>query len=689
MQAILINDRISKQNIISLEKYVSLPNKKEYVLYSDNILEGITLLNLLSQTPDLLTFYAVVYEPIDQPIYIFKDSAKVHYAIKVCGAYHKWQLPNAVCQLIDYVDLPDYVLYSIQSQKPILAGENTETASVGNSQWQREGRKLGAAKYRCPFIYQTFYSGKDESLDTIREPSSLQVYNQLIYSARYKIPSLVAYFENNFEGAQTRERQPKDSSALFVKYIKSVLLSDIHKKYIDTKREYEKQFYFHMISYLKEGKYSPRGTIDTVARLEHDFPVINARVKQGILVNTETFISALLSYLYNESSRFIQEYPIDDLNLSKFVPWTGYRNKPHIGNIIRYLTTQKSPAISYIPGNAKIALADTRLCKQFLCEKFPQYSEQISSVLNTSQYPKAILMPLRIHKKSNGNLTFAPDPESGEIVAFCELFGYNYQKQKTRPVIGYCIVDTPQNFDLDSKQGTKLYKALAKYIDVLILNDKDIITSFTDSLEETNYKPNSILNIHPISSTEEMGIVSTYLNQSTINAKWLLCFIHTHHSSWQQFMLHNPLGTLCQHKIDRVSTKLDLIMQDKSLFFLAEGKNNYAEILADRKIQQAMRDAGNLINKLYQAKHINFEAFIYNYALPSQEPDYYLSREKATVQGAIARGHFKNIANSPNFVVIMVYLLRTRNGMKTKFQLVYSATFPNNLRTRLNQEFEQ
>ena len=154
-------------------------------------------------------------------------------------------------------------------------------------------------------------------------------------------------------------------------------------------------------------------------------------------------------------------------------------------------------------------------------------------------------------------------------------------------------------------------------------------------------------------------------------------------------MLHNPLGTLCQHKIDRVSTKLDLIMQDKSLFFLAEGKNNYAEILADRKIQQAMRDAGNLINKLYQAKHINFEAFIYNYALPSQEPDYYLSREKATVQGAIARGHFKNIANSPNFVVIMVYLLRTRNGMKTKFQLVYSATFPNNLRTRLNQEFEQ
>lgn len=689
MQAILINERISKKNIISLEKYVSLPNKKEYVLYSDNILEGITLLNLLSQTPDLLTFYAVVYAPIDQPLYIFKDSDEVYYAIKVCGAYNKWQLPNSVRQLIDYVDLPDYVLYSIQSQKTILAGENTETASVGNSQWQREGRKLGAAKYGCPFIYQTFYSGKDESQDTIREPSSLQVYNQLIYSARYKIPSLVAYFENNFEGAQTRERHPKDSSSLFVKYIKSVLLSDIHKKYIDTKREYEKQFYFHMISYLKEGKYSTRGTIDTVARLEHDFPVINARVKQGILVNTEAFISALLSYLYNESSRFIQEYPIDDLNLSEFVPWTAYQSKPYIGNMIRYLTAQGSPATSYISGNSKVSLVDTRLCKQFLCEKFPQYAEQISSVLNASRFSEAILMPLRIHKKSNGILTFAPDPESGEIVAFCELFGYNYQKQKKRPVIGYCIVDTPHDFDLASKQGTKLYKALAKYIDVLILNNRDVITSFTDSPEETNYRPNSILNIHPTSSTEEMGIVSTYLNQSTINAKWLLCFIHTHHSSWQQFMLHNPLGELCQHKIDRVSTKLDLIMQDKSLFLLAEGKNGYAEILADRKIKRAMRDAGNLIDELYQARHMNFEAFIYNYELPPQEPEYYLDREKETVQGAIERGHFNNVANSQNFVVIMVYLVRTRDGMKTKFQLVYSDAFPVELRERLDQEFEQ
>src|SRR5690606_33569104 len=125
-----------------------------------------------------------------------------------------------------FVDLPDYIFYSLGSKRAVLAGENTETASVGNSQWQREGRKVASAKIGVPFIYQTFYSGRDESQDTIREPNSLQVYNQLLYTARYKTPSLVAYFENNFEGSRTRVRNPIDSQALFSDYIKSVLLTD-------------------------------------------------------------------------------------------------------------------------------------------------------------------------------------------------------------------------------------------------------------------------------------------------------------------------------------------------------------------------------------------------------------------------------------------------------------------------------
>ncbi|MEI7668431.1 MAG: hypothetical protein WCI62_05515, partial [Erysipelotrichaceae bacterium] len=205
MQSILVNPKINGK-ILTLADYNKTIKKREYLLYSDNILEGITLLNYLTQSDNLLKFTGVVYEPIDQPIYVFEDSDSFHYGVKVCGSFDKWLLPDDVNAIKSFVDLPDYIFYSISSNKAILAGENTETASVGNSQWQREGRKVASARVGVPFIYQTFYSGKDESLNSVREPNSLQVYNQLIYSARYKTPSFVAYFENNFEGSQTRTR---------------------------------------------------------------------------------------------------------------------------------------------------------------------------------------------------------------------------------------------------------------------------------------------------------------------------------------------------------------------------------------------------------------------------------------------------------------------------------------------------
>ena len=176
-------------------------------------------------------------------------------------------------------------------------------------------------------------------------------------------------------------------------------------------------------------------------------------------------------------------------------------------------------------------------------------------------------MPLRIHKTSNGSLTFSPDPESGEIVAFSELFSFDIRGNKKRPVIGYCIVDTPNNFDILRKQGTKLFKAIAQYVDILILNGNMCITSLQIQITTSNYLPRNILSIQPTSSTEEMAIVSTYLNQSTINSNWRLCFIHTHHSSWQQLVIYEGDKEI-QQKVDRVSTKVDLIMQKDNQFMI-------------------------------------------------------------------------------------------------------------------------
>lgn len=690
MQASLVNPKITKENIIPLEDYKHLRNVHEFILYGDNILEGITLLNTLSLHDGILDFYGVVYEPIDQPVYLFKDVSENLYAIKICGAFEKWQLPKEVNRIKQFIDLPDYILYSIDSQKVILAGENTETASVGNSQWQREGRKLGAARNGVPFIYQTFYSGKDESQQTVREPTSLQVYNQLVYSIRYKTPSFVAYFENNFEGAKTRDRIPEDSQDLFAKYIKSILLHDVNPAQNEVKRELELEFFKHMLAYLKEGKYSGRRGVENSPRLQKDFIVINPKVKDGIINHTDEFVSSLLRYIYDEDKGFIKKYPIDDLVAANFVNWTAYRNKKYISDLLKFLEDNGQRAQSYMRGQAKIGFANTELCKSFMCEKFPDSIKAISSILNPENSPTTLVMPLRIHKVSKGKLTFSPDPESGEIAAFCELFGYTVKKEKKHPVIGYVTVDAGDGFDIDDKQGTKLYKALAEYIDILIINNSKVVTNLKNEIHDTDFIPKSISEVHPTGKTEEMAIVATFLTQTTIKDDWTLCFIHTHHSSWQQLVIHND-GQDVQHKIDRISTKVDLITQypdkNNSLFMVAEGKNNYQDLLRDGKIRTAMEKAGEQIRELCKLNHIKFDAFIYNLdTVPDKDPEYYADKEVEKVVGAIELGHFDDIAFESNFVIIIVY--NNAHG-KTAFKLVYSTDFDAQIKAKLDAEFEQ
>lgn len=685
MNNLLVNKNIKNKNIITFSDYQNLKNTNEFLLYCDNILEGITLLNTLTLSNDILSFKSIVYEPIDQPIYIFSDDKNQNYAIKICGGFDRWELPNDVNRIKSFIDLPDYVIYSVNNQKCILVGENTETASVGNSQWQREGRKLAAAKIGVPFIYQTFYSGMDESQSTVREPNSLQVFNHILYSARYKVPSVVAYFENNFEGSETRSRSPVDSQPLFSKYIKSIIISDIDVSYMELKMDLEREFYNHMLCYLKESKFgASMEEVDAVARLKLDFPVLNDKALFGILEKTSDFIDELLKYIYSQRNEFIKKYPITDIDNLKLETWTSYNKKNNIKDLLTYLFDIGRSAKSYTNRSSKIGIANRGDVLNFLIKKFPKSKDDLTKKINDN-FSEVIIMPLRIHKKSNGLLTFSPDPESGEIVAFSELFGYDLKGNKIRPVLGYCIVDTPKGFNFSDKFNTKLYKAIANYVDVLILNNNEIITCYDLLYVPTTHKPKSIHDIKPNGTTEEVAVVSTYLNQSTIKSDWELCFIHTHHSSWQQLVIFDG-SKYIKKKNNRVSSKIDLIMQNRNHFMIAEGKDHYNAILSDDKIKISLKNAGDIIDSLYKETNIKFNAFLYN--LPttqSKNPEYYVDCEEKKVVGGIELGHFNNISNLDNFVVIIVYL---DDNKKTKFRLVYSPKFDRELRNKLDSEFK-
>ncbi len=679
-----MNTKISGK-ILNLSDYDELSNKKEYLLYSDNILEGITLLNYLTLKSDLLDFTGVVYEPIDQPIYIFKDTENNHYGIKICGSFNKWQLPDDVNKIKSFVDLPDYILYSVNSQKAILAGENTETASVGNSQWQREGRKVGAARIGVPFIYQTFYSGKDESLDSIREPNSLQVYNQLLYSARYKTPSIVAYFENNFDGSKTRVRNPVDSQALFSRYIKSVLLADADSRNLSKKVELEKEFFAHMVAYLNEGKYKKAGggTVEASARISKDLPSLSEKTRVGILNNSDKFVDDLVDWVYSNNKKFDINYSIADMDSSKFVNWNPALkaiNKKQIQPLLDYFN-RNNPVKSFLH-NGKAGIVKTPELKKYLISIYPSHEDVFEKILT---FDETVIFPSRVWKYSNAKLTLSPDPESGEIVAFCELLAYDLSGKKIRNVLGSHIVDIPSDVDYASVEGAdgnnKINKAIANYIDLFILSNGQVIFSYKlPTLISTNFLPVKISAVLPNNSSEEVAVVSTYLNQSTIRSNWDLCFIHTHHSSWQQIIICGV-----QQKINRVSTKLDLIMQQDNKFMLAEGKDKYQSILSDPKIKQAMKDAGDMIDRAYLRSNIKFDAFLYNlHTTPTKDPDYYADSEATIVQGGIDRGHFADIANEESYVVIIVY---ADKSLRTKFKLVFSNEFDAHLKEQLETEF--
>ena len=692
MQTTLINNKITKEKIITLTQYNKIVNNNEYLLFADNILEGIELLNELTFSQNYLSFYAIVYEPMDQPIYIFEDSNKHKYSIKICGAYSKWNLPLSVSKIVNYIDLPDYILYSIKNQKVILAGENTETASVGNSQWQREGRKIAAALEKAPFIYQTFYSGRDESQNTIREPNSLQVYNHLIYSIRYKTPSFVAYFENNFKNSQTRIRSPLDSKNIFSDYIKAILLCDAdqNSSNLDIKKALEKEFFVHMINYLKESKYGDLNKKTQKSRLSKDLPYLSKIIFDDLIKNTDKFVNDLIEYIYEKNNikinKYLQNLKLLSFQFEKFTEWKSYNNKNNIKELISYFINNNKKLTTYTTGNTKIGFGDTKTCENFLTNKFPKYASRISKILKSSTYPITLLMPLRIHKLSNGKLTFSPDPESGEIVAFSEMFSKDFKNKKVMPIIGYCIVDTPSNFDILAKKGDKLYKAIAENIDILIINNSQVYFDLENKYLNEDYMPKNIIYTTPKSTTEEMAIVSTFLNQTTIKSSWQLCFIHTHHSSWQQLALHSSTGII-QDKIDRKSVKVDLILQDKNQFMISEGKDTFMNFLNDKKIASAMKSASQKIDELYKKANIQFDAFIFNLQTnPKKDPLYYVKCEVDKINGAIKNHHFDDIAYHNNFVFIIVYI---DSSCATKFKLVYSNNFDKNIKKQLNYEFEQ
>lgn len=443
-----------------------------FLIYSDNILESINILDLLSKDNPLLEIVGVSYEPIDQAIYLFKEKQSGnHICVKVLGKYENWELPSKISDLVNFIDKPDFIIVNEEKNKEIFVGEITGTANVGNSQWQREGRKISAALKQTPMVYQTYYSGTDRSMfaqnkidrgevkGQVRQPTALQVINHFIYSLRYQVPSFVIYYPNpEYDAVIGLDRRKTKGKALLKYYISICLLNSIDGKYKNSKKKIERDIFKHMLNFINE-PVPYRNT--TIQRIDKDFPV--QPTNQILKSKGEAFINYLVEFI-NRDVDLSKKFNLISWDYKSFSKWS-HRYKQT--RLLKLLANSKLPFLSYLTNTTKAGFTlDTLSLIKLLDKCYPKDSGKFSQKLN-SKLPTLIIPTLMFQKRDDRYIKKV-DPGTGEIVAFAELFGKDLQGNKSMNVLIYVHVPGPDKFSIN----TKLFKAIKYYADCLIINER-------------------------------------------------------------------------------------------------------------------------------------------------------------------------------------------------------------------------
>lgn len=609
-----------RSRISSLGQHVKVTRgmpTREFILFGDNLLECLALLNPAVEQTDLWEFQYVVYEPHNSPRYVFRTQGGCYVVIKACGVYSNWPLPKKVAELIYKYDLPDFVLYDQISNEIVCAGELTETASVGNSQWQRELRKIAAAESSIPFLYQTIYSGFDDSQGTIREPTSLLVYNAFVYSIRYGVASLVVLGEPNIPEAISRRREnllaPHMTSRLIASYI--------HKQIGERKslsREIEKEIFVSMANYLSEVPYAKLkrenhhllGERDSESghireqRLLLDFPCAPRVAIDCLLTRPIEFATSLVANFDADPDirrQFASSHDFTRIEPLKLQNWTDRRNARHISSMFNYVESQSLSPAKAPRSKFAVGILDTNALIKFLRS---QFGASVELTERLKLFKETLIIPIALYKRSNGKLMFTKDPYAGNTAAFAELFAFDALGIKRRNVVAYCTSENPKDFDIHSKRDTSLYKCLRKYVDAMVI-DSRIVNDFFEAAPETyvEYMPEHERH-DPVRHSEDMGLLSTFLQMGVIGSDWTACMIAIHHSSWQQIRVQNVSGITSTSKVGRDDSKVDLVMQSsKNHFLAAEGKRRFSDFtLTSReraKITVAFENVRKEIDELY------------------------------------------------------------------------------------------
>jgi hypothetical protein len=420
-----------------------------------------------------------------------------------------------------------------------------------------------------------------------------------------------------------------------------------------------------------------------------DFPCVNVEVCSALMENASSFVEELLSFLKspNSNSSFTRSFDFSKLNTEDMTDWTDKRSTNLISELFDFYDRTGLPMpVAPLAKFAAGIVSTTTISKFF---KQPKFKDGEIASEKISKFEECVIIPVLFHKNSNGTLQFTKDPYAGNTAAFAELLGFDINGNQIRGLITYCVSDNPDNFNLHAKKETNIYRSVAKYSDILVMDTDELITEFVDPEKLHNVTQlKSIDDLRAHNMTEDMAVVSTYLKMGAINSNWEVCMIAIHHSSWQQIRVRDKKGTLVTEKVGRNSSKIDLIMQNSDKFFAVEGKRDVSDFFSSKKeqskIQVAFNNARASLDRLFGSKsNTKIVAFVCLLDVPVKNTDSALEREIRRITQSISKGEFDQMAGQ-EFVVVGVYL----QGGSTQFQLFFSKGFDQTEKDQLKLVFE-
>jgi hypothetical protein len=368
--------------------------------------------------------------------------------------------------------------------------------------------------------------------------------------------------------------------------------------------------------------------------------------------------------------------------------WTDKKNTSHLKVLFDFLKDQNHQPAVAPRWKFAAGIVESHLIVEFL--KVKNFKLSKSSLAKLLEHKETAIIPVALHKDNKGVLQFNKDPYSGNTAAFSELFGYDSYGNSIRNILVFCVSTSPAGFDIHSKYETDLYQTIARYADILILDNKDIIERFKpSSIEYITYEISAISEVTRLQRTEDMGLISTFLQMGVIGSDWDVCMIAVHHASWQQIRIRDNKNFLDTYKIQSKESKLDLVMQSKdNIFFAAEGKKKFSDFFSvkeQEKISAAFQNVRTTIDNLYKSDNtVKVMSFICLLEAPEINTEIFLRAERQKIQDTIELGSFEKIAKGES-VVIGVYSLKN----KTHFELFFSKDFEPILRERLTDVFSK